>query len=153
MGVDAVMIDIARASRRTSMQNFEQVRSHVSGNHPLKTNDPYLLSFDIELEDGSRHQGIYLTELENEDGSRYLRISSPVGLLSDSDAERCLRFNWMQRSGYLAVGDVDDEAWLHLCENRPYALLNGAELDRLIADIGPFADQLEQFLASPGDNL
>ncbi len=31
------------------MQSFEQIRSHAGSRHTLRTNDPYLISFDLEL--------------------------------------------------------------------------------------------------------
>ncbi|MBS0432693.1 MAG: hypothetical protein JSS21_09865 [Proteobacteria bacterium] len=132
------------------MRSFEEVRSHLSGKHKLKNNDPYLLSFDLAVRDG-RHQGMYLVELEDEEGNRYLRVSTPIGPLVGMDAKRCLRFNWEQRTGFLAVSDLDGAPYLHLCENRPYSTLNVAELDRLIAEIGPLADQLEQAITAAGD--
>jgi hypothetical protein len=132
------------------MQSFEQVRSHVSGRHALRTNDPYLISFDIVLPGNERRQGLYLAELEAEDGGRFLRISSPVAPLGDLDPRRCLRFNWAQRTGYLALSDLDGVPYLHLCENRPYGLLTASELDRLIEELGTLADQLER-LAASGD--
>ena len=60
------------------MQSFEQIRSHVSNLHTLRTNDPYLISFDLTLAD-DRHQGIYLAEMEGDDGLKYLRVSTPIG--------------------------------------------------------------------------
>ena len=89
------------------MQSFEQIRSHVGSRHALRTNDPYLISFDLALADG-RHQGVYLTELEDEEGAKYLRISTPIGPYAGMDGTRCLRFNWEQRTGYLALSDLDD---------------------------------------------
>lgn len=132
------------------MRSFEEVRSHLSGKYEFKTNDPYLLCFDLAVRDG-RHQGMYLVELEGEDGNRYLRVSTPIGPLAGMDAKRCLRFNWEQRTGFLAVSDLDGAPYLHLCENRPYAMINAAELDRVIAEIGPLADQLEQAITAAGD--
>ena len=132
------------------MRSFEEVRSHLSGKHSFKTNDPYLLSFDLAVRDG-RHQGIYLVEMEGEDGRRYLRVSTPIGPFAGMDAKRCLRFNWEQRTGYLAVSDLDGAPYLHLCENRPYALLDADELDRLIGEIGPLGDQLARAIPAAGD--
>lgn len=133
------------------MQSFEQVRSHVSSRHPLRINDPYLLSFDLRLENGARHQGIYLTELEDEGGRKYLRISTPIGPLTGIDPRRCLRFNWEQRVAFLAVSDLDGSPYLHLCENRPYDTLSAAELDHLVAEIGPLGDRLERVISAGGD--
>ena len=133
------------------MHSFEHVRSHVSSQHKLRINDPYLISFDLLTEGGKRHQGVYFTELEHEDGRKYVRISTPIGPLTGMDAKRCLRFNWEQRVGYLAVSDLDGSPYLHLCENRPYELLSEAEIDRLINEIGPLGDRLEQAISAGGD--
>ena len=132
------------------MQSFEQIRSHASQHHALRTNDPYLISFDLTLAH-DRHQGIYLAEMEDEEGNKHLRISTPIGPATGIDATRCLRFNWEQRTGYFAISDLDGSPYLHLCENRPYELLQGAELDRVIAELGQLGDRLEQAVSSGGD--
>lgn len=132
------------------MQSFEQIRSHVSNLHSLRTNDPYLISFDVTLAD-ARHQGVYLAEMEGEDGLKYLRVSTPIGPATGIDATRCMRFNWEQRTGYLAISDLDGSPYLHLIENRPYSLLQGDELNRLIKELGQLGDRLEQAISSGGD--
>lgn len=132
------------------MQSFEQIRSHLGATHALKTNDPYLISIDLTLGD-DRHQGVYLAELEDEDGGKILRISTPVGPFAGADATRCLRFNWAQRAGYLAVSDLEGSPYLHLCENRPYASLAPAELDAIILELGMLGDRLEQAISEGGD--
>lgn len=133
------------------MQSFEEVRSHINANYALRINDPYLISFDLALNAGTRHQGVYLAELEGDDDRKYLRISTPIGPLTGVDAQRCLRFNWEQRVGLLAVSDLDGSPYLHLCENRPYDLLTEDELTRLINEIGPLGDRLEHAISSGGD--
>ena len=132
------------------MLTFESVRSHIGGNYTLRTNDPYLISFDLDLR-RARHQGIYLVELEGENGRKYLRVSTPVGPVVGMDAERCLRFNWEQRAGFLAISDLEGSPYLHLCENRPYDILSLPELERLIRELGVLGDQLEQALSVEGD--
>ncbi|MGA9422139.1 MAG: hypothetical protein WBW61_07225 [Rhodanobacteraceae bacterium] len=136
------------------MQSFEQIRSHVGSKHALRTNDPYLISFDLSLADG-RHQGVFLAELEDEDAisSKYLRISTPIGPYTGMDGTRCLRFNWEQRTGFLAVSDLDGSPYLHLCENRPYALLSTDELDRVIHELGALGDRIEQVISRGGDTF
>lgn len=134
------------------MRHFEAVRSHIGSQHALRHNDPYLISFDLELSK-DRHQGIYLAELEDEAERRYLRISTPIGPLAGTDPSRCLRFNWQQRTGFLAVADLDGAPYLHLCENRPYEFLDSRELQRLIAELGTLGDQLEQIISTPEDAL
>ena len=133
------------------MQSFEEVRSHINSRHTLRINDPYLISFDLPTDAGARHQGLHLAELEGEDGRKYLRVSTPVGPLTGTDAKRCLRFNWEQRMGFLAVSDLDGSPYLHLCENRPYELLDEGELNRLINEIGSLGDRLEKATSAGGD--
>lgn len=135
------------------MYSFEEVRSHIHARFKLRINDPYLICFDLALDGDKRHQGMYLAELDDEAGRNYLRISTPIGPLTGVDAKRCLRFNWEQRMGYLAVNDLDGSPYLHLCENRPYELLSADELDRLVDEIGPLGDKLEQAISSGGDTL
>ena len=132
------------------MQSFEQIRSHVGNLHTLRTNDPYLISFDLTLPDG-RHQGIYLAEIDDEDGGKFLRVSTPIGPATGVDAARCMRFNWEQRTGYLAISDLDGSPYLHLIENRPYASLQVPELDRIIAELGNLGDRPEQAVSVGGD--
>lgn len=134
------------------MQSFEQIRSHVGSRHSLRANDPYLISFDLELA-GDRHQGVYLAEMEDEEGSKYLRISTPIGPYTGMDGLRCLRFNWEQRTGYLAVSDLEGSPYLHLCENRPYTLLSDSEIDRVIDELGTLGDRMEQAISSGGDTF
>ena len=134
------------------MRHFEAVRSHIGSQHALRHNDPYLISFDLELSK-DRHQGIYLAELEDETERRYLRISTPIGPLAGTDPSRCLRFNWQQRTGFLAVADLDGAPYRHLCENRPYDFLDGGELQRLIGELGTLGDQLEQIISTTEDAL
>ena len=134
------------------MQSFEQIRSHTGSLHALRTNDPYLISFDLTLDSG-RHQGMYLAEMEDEDGGKYLRISTPIGPYAGLDGARCLRFNWEQRTGYLAISDLDGSPFLHLCENRPYALLSEEELDRVVNELGALGDRMEQAISSGGDTF
>jgi hypothetical protein len=135
------------------VQSFEEVRSYITAQRQLRINDPYLISFDLLMEGGKRHQGLYFAELEGDDGRKYLRVSTPIGPLTGVDAKRCLRFNWEQRVAYLAVSDLDGSPYLHLCENRPYELLTPAELDRLIGEIGPLGDRLEEAISAGGDSF
>ena len=127
------------------MRNFEEIREHVASQFELSFDEPYQLSFEYLTADG-RTQGMFLGELEAEAGRRYLRVSTPVAPLSTSDAARALEFNWAQRVGYLALFELDGEAFLHLCENRPYASLDEAEVDSMIREVATLADRLEQLL-------
>jgi hypothetical protein len=69
------------------------------------------------------------------------------------DGTRCLRFNWEQRTGYLALSDLEGSPYLHLCENRPYTLLSPSEIDRVIAELGALGDRMEQAISEGGDTF
>ena len=133
------------------MQNFEQIRSHLASRHELRTNDPYLLSIELAVGDG-RRQAVFLAEIEDDTGARFLRISTPVSPYRPRSGERCLRFNWEQRTGYLAIGDLAGVPHLQLCENRPYEGLDTGEIDRIIGEVGKLGDQLEDTLSDGGDS-
>ena len=135
------------------MNSFEDIRAHCAARWTLGVNDPYLLSFDLPVQAGQRRQGLFLAELVDEDGRRYLRVSTPVALAAEATALRALRFNWEQRLGFFAVSDLEGSPYLHLCENRPYETLDAAELDRVIGEIGPLADRLESAISTQDSDL
>jgi hypothetical protein len=134
------------------MHSFEDVRAHIAAHYETRDNEPYLISLELALGEG-RYQGMYLAELDSEQGRKYLRVSTPVAPLGHHDALRCLRFNWEQRVGYLAVSDLDGVAYLHLCENRPYHQLTAKELDAVLVELGTLADRLEQLMGKGKDLL
>lgn len=135
------------------MHSFESVRSHVTSQYAVRTSEPYLLRIELSLEQGTRHQGIFLTELEGDDGRRYLRVSTAIAPMTGVDPMRALAFNWAQRVGYLAVGELDGVPYLQLCENRPYDCVTPAEIDRLVLEIGGTGDEMERRMSAGGDLL
>lgn len=135
------------------MNSFEDIRAHCAARWTLGSNEPYLLSFDLPVMAGRRRQGVFLAELQDESERRYLRISTPVAPVGGDKALQALRFNWEQRVGFLAVSDLEGTAYLHLCENRPYELLDADELDRVVAELGSLADRLEQAIMREDTDL
>jgi len=133
------------------MQNFEHVRAHVASRYTVNANEPYLIALELSIDHGKRRQGIFLAELEGEDDRRYLRVSTAIAPMTGIDARRALGFNWEQRVGYLALSELDGVPYLQLCENRPYASLTAAEVDRLVLEIGGLGDRLEQAFSAGGD--
>jgi hypothetical protein len=94
----------------------------------------------VSLEQGTRHQSIFLSELDDDDGRPYparqhRRSRRPRDWIRDAP----LAFNWQSRVGYLAIGDIDGVPYLQLIENRPYEGLDAAEVDRLVLEIGGWA--------------
>ena len=135
------------------MQNFESIRSHVQGKYKITARDPYLICVELSLKQGRRHQSIFLSELEDDDARKYLRVSTTVAPMTGIDTKRMLAFNWQSRVGYMAIGELDSVPYLQLCENRPFDTLTGAEIDRLILEIGGIGDDLERILSAGGDLL
>lgn len=136
------------------MQDFEQVRSHVTtAGYQVTVNEPFVLCVDLSLEQGSRLQSIFLVELQDHDGRCYLRASTAVAPTATLDPARALAFNWESRVGYLATGELDGEPYLQLCENRPYQGLDASELDRLVLEIGGLGDRMERMLSAGRDAL
>lgn len=135
------------------MQNFEQIRGHVQSHFRITTNEPYVLSVELSLDGGKRHQSVFLAEIVDDDGRRLLRASTIIAPITGIDARRMLAYNWHSRVGWLAIGELDGVPYLQLCENRPYAALDGAELDRLVLEIGGQGDRMERLLSAGGDLL
>lgn len=136
------------------MQTFEQIRSHVhAAGYKLTLQDGFVLCVELSLAQGTRHQAIFLSEMQDDDARPYLRVSTPIAQASGLDASRALAFNWASRVGYLAIGQLEGEAYLQLCENRPYDSLDAAEIDRLLLEIGGTGDEMEKRLSAGGDLL
>lgn len=136
------------------MQNFEQIRSQLNaGDFRITMQEPYVVCVELSLDGGKRHQAIFLSELEDDDGRTFLRVSTVIAPITGIDARRALAFNWNSHVGYLAIGELDGVPYLQLCENRPYDGLSAAEVDRLVLEIGGMGDRLERALSADGDLL
>ena len=135
------------------MQNFEQIRSAINADYKITAREPYMVCVELSLDHGRRHQSIFLAEIEDDDGRKFLRVSTVIAPMTGLDARRMLAYNWQSRVGYMAVGDLDSVPYLQLCENRPYDTLTAAEVDRLILEIGGVGDHLERVLSAGGDLL
>jgi hypothetical protein len=134
------------------METFSEVRKHILDSFELNIDEPFIISFEIPMEQEGRLQSVFLAELKTSDGRRVLRVETPVIPLEDLDAEKCLRINLMQRVGYLAVGDLDGVPYIKMCENLPYAFLMDQELEYVIRHVASTADQIERSL-HPGEDI
>lgn len=136
------------------MRNFDSIRKHLkAAGFRTTMEDEDVVCIELSLEQGTRHQSIFLSELDDDDGRPYLRVSTAVAPTTGLDARRALAFNWQSRVGYLAVGDLDGVPYLQLCENRPYDGLDAAEIDRLVLELGGLGDRMERMLSGGGDLL
>jgi hypothetical protein len=134
------------------MQNFEQIRSHlIAAGYKLTLQEPFVISVELSLAQGTRHQAIFLSELQDDDDRNYLRVSTAIAPTTGLDARRALAFNWESRVGYLAIGELDGVPYLQLCENRPYDCVDAAEIDRLVLEIGGTGDEMERRMSAGGD--
>ena len=134
--------------------HFEQIRTHLTraGFH-LTVHDENVICIELSLEQGTRHQAIFLSELEDDDGRPFVRVSTAIAPTTGLDARRALAFNWESHVGYLAIGDLDGVPYLQLIENRPYEGLDAAEVDRLVLEIGGLGDRMENMMSAGGDLL
>jgi len=135
------------------MQNFEQIRGTIPREHKITAREPYMVCVELSLDQGRRHQSVFLAEVEDDDDRKYLRVSTVVAPMTGLDAKKMLAFNWSSRVGYMACGELDGVPYLQLCENRPYETLNPGEVERLILEIGGTGDHLERNLSAGGDLL
>ena len=136
------------------MHNFEQVRGHLAASgYKVTMQEPYVVCVELSLDGGKRHQAIFLSELQDDDGRNYLRVSTALAPITGIDARRALAFNWENRVGYLAIGELDGVPYLQLCENRPYDCVDAAEIDRLVLEIGGTGDDMERRMSANGDLL
>lgn len=136
------------------VQNFQQIRQQLDADgFRLSMLDEHVACVELSLEQGTRHQAIFLSELEDDDKRPFLRVSTAVAPTTGLDARRALVFNWQSRVGYLAIGDLDGVPYLQLCENRPYDGLDAAEVQRLVLEIGGLGDRMERVLSANGDLL
>ena len=136
------------------MDNFEQIRRHlVAAGYKLSVQEPFVVCVELSLAQGTRHQAIFLAEMQDDDGRNYLRVSTALAPITGLDARRALRFNWDSRVGYLAISELDGVPYLHLCENRPYDTLTASEIDRLVLEIGGTGDEMEHRMSAGGDLL
>ncbi|HEY4583690.1 MAG TPA: hypothetical protein VIG88_12665 [Lysobacter sp.] len=134
------------------MRDFNDIRDYLDGaGHEVTLHDDAMLAVELSLDQGSRHQAIFLTRIADEDSRDYLRVSTVVAPMTGVDARRALAFNWESRVGHLAVGELDGVPHLQLCENRPFAGLDLAEVHRLVLEIGGLGDRMERSLSAGGD--
>ncbi|AXK71532.1 hypothetical protein DWG18_04000 [Lysobacter sp. TY2-98] len=134
------------------MRDFEDIREYLDGaGHELTTHDDGMVCVELSLENGRRHQAIFLTRIPDEDGRAYLRVSTVVAPMTGVDPRRALTFNWDSQVGHLAIGDLDGVPHLQLCENRPLDGLDLAEVHRLVLEIGGVGDRMERTLSAGGD--
>ncbi len=126
-----------------SSHTFAEIRTHIETSNTLVHEEPFLIGFEYKADGSDRRQSIFLAEIKDDDGHRYLRIETTVIPLAHYDAEKCLRINQILRIGYLAVGDLADTPYIKMCHNLSYANLNLTELDTVIDYLAPMADDFE----------
>ena len=134
------------------MRDFNDIRDYLDGaGHEVTLHDDDMLAVELSLDQGSRHQAIFLTRIADEDSRDYLRVSTVVAPMTGVDARRALAFNWESQVGHLAIGELDGVPHLQLCENRPLDGLDLAEVHRLVLEIGGLGDRMERTLSAGGD--
>ena len=81
------------------MRSFEQIRSHLLiAGFRLTMQEPYVACVELSLSGGSRHQSIFVSELDGEDQQPILRVSTVIAPTTGIDARRALVFNWQSQT-------------------------------------------------------
>ena len=71
------------------MQNFEQIRSHLlASGYKLTLQDPFVVCVELSLAQGKRHQAIFLSEIQDDDGRNYLRTSTAIAPMLNTELVR-----------------------------------------------------------------
>lgn len=134
------------------MRDFQAIREFLDGEgYDIRLGDEEMMCVELSLEQGRRHQAIFLSRTADEDGRRFLRVSTAVAPMTGIDARRALTFNWDSQVGYLAIGELDGVPHLQLVENRPMEGLELSEVQRLLLEIGGLGDRMERTLSAGGD--
>ncbi len=133
------------------MDTFSAIRASLDQQHELIIDEPFLVGIEIAIPDKGRRQSVFLAEIEDRQGERYLRIETIVAPLERFSSEKCLRLNLMLRVGYLAVGDLDGTPYIKMCENISYEMLNKHHLHTMIDLVARLADEIENALSEGAD--
>ena len=133
------------------METFTEIREFVYQNFNLVHDEPFLIGIEVAVGEHGRRQSLFMAELKGNDGGRFLRVETTIAPLEEFDAEKCLRLNLMQRTGYLAVGDLNGVPYIKMCENIPYGMLKPSNLVYTIERMAPRADEIERALS--GDDV
>lgn len=130
------------------MRSFDQIANWVAERYTITALEPFLLSVELSLAHGNRHQSVFLSELIDDDDRLVLRVSTIVGEADENgkNLAKALAFNWTTRSGYLALADIGGKSFLKLCENHPYENLGLGELERTLLRVGGMGDNIERQL-------
>jgi hypothetical protein len=134
------------------MRDFQAIHEFLEGEgYDIRLQDEDMMCVELSLEQGRRHQAIFLSRLADEDSRQFLRVSTAVAPITGVDPRKALTFNWDSQVGYLAIGDLDGVPHLQLVENRPMDSLELDEVQRLLLEIGGLGDRMERTLSAGGD--
>ena len=133
------------------METFAAIEEFVRDHWDVVLEEPFMLGLEVPVGDSGRRQSVFLAELKNQDGRRFLRIETPVAPLAEHSPEKCLRVNLMLRTGYLAVGDLEGVPFIKLCENMLYTPTLPEQLDYMIEHVADLGDKMEVTLNKGGD--
>ena len=71
------------------MRSFEQIRNHLlTAGFRLTMQEPYVACVELSLEGGSRHQSIFVSELDGDDQRPILRVGTVIAPTTGVDARR-----------------------------------------------------------------
>jgi hypothetical protein len=133
------------------METFAAIEDFVRERYDVVHDEPFMLGLEVPVGEDGRRQSVFVAELNNQDGKRFLRVETTLAPLAEHSAEKCLRVNLMLRTGYLAIGDLEGVPFIKLCENLFYGSDIAEQLDYVIEQIAELGDKIEVTLNKGGD--
>ena len=118
------------------MQNFEQVRSHVtSAGYRVTVQEPYVLCVELSLDQGARHQSIFLVELQDDDGRGYLRVSTAVAPTGTLDPARFRPLEVTGRVRLVADGRFHSESFGEAWDAGPTVVIEAGNVTWVVGSM------------------
>ena len=86
------------------MRNFESIRRHIkTAGYSTTVHEEDVICIELSLEKGTRHQSIFLAELDDDDGRPYLRVSTAIAPTTGMDPKRGVLVTTSMSPGYVNV--------------------------------------------------
>lgn len=137
------------------MTSFDEIRRHIAAHYEIAergAGSKYITLLVATGREG-RRQALTVHEVNGDDGTTYLAISTPVAPLTAVDPLYCLRLNNLMVRGYLSVTDAGREPYLLLCATMPVATLELERLDACLTSLAQTGDNLEAEFTEGGDRF
>jgi hypothetical protein len=126
------------------MITYKDIRACLAPHYELTDDAETGLRLLVKFADSGRLQGISVTEVDRNDGTKLLQLSTPVVPLARVDPRQCLEWNVFSTAGGLGTIEIEGEPYIVLVESLFYDGLDLSQLRYVIDSFAEVADQLEE---------